>query len=536
MVFITFFGFSAIAAAAGEIKDPVRTVPRAIFASMVVVTLLYSLVVLVVVAAGLNEYTEAAMGQAAKRFLGSVGGLIIVAGALFSMISASNASILAGSRVMLAMARTGHLPPGFASVSPATRTPIVALIIVGVTTMLFTTSLSLEELAHFADSLLLTVLILVNVALILHRRMYPEMGRPFRVPLVPLLPGLGALANLYLLAQLVHHLGPVAMAGTCVLFGVLGFFAWKGMEPAEAALPGAPSRVALERSAADVQRPFRVLVALANPANVPPLVALASLIAKERNGQLIALRVALVPEQTPPRLADPYVEREQEILQRAHAISLAYDVPVTSLIRVGHNAARAILETSSERDCDLILLGWKGYTTTARRILGEVVDAVVHHARADVMLVKQIGPNPPRSFLLPTAGGEHARCAQEYVAAIARSCAGSLTICTVVRPDASEKEITEADQLLEEAEKAAKKQGVADVSTRIVYHHTVVGGVLQQSHDYDAVVVGAAGGSPYSQMLFGAIPERLARQCPKTVILVKKYTPVKSLVERVIRE
>ncbi len=45
------------------------------------------------------------------------------------------------------------------------------------------------------------------------------------------------------------------------------------------------------------------------------------------------------------------------MLERADAISLDYDVPVTSLVRVGHNAARAILETSSERDCHLIVLG-----------------------------------------------------------------------------------------------------------------------------------------------------------------------------------
>ena len=88
MVFITFFGFSAIAASAGEVKDPVRTIPRAIFLSMGMVTLLYTPAVLVMVAAGLTEYTEAAMGTAARQFLGSIGGMIIVAGALFSMLSA----------------------------------------------------------------------------------------------------------------------------------------------------------------------------------------------------------------------------------------------------------------------------------------------------------------------------------------------------------------------------------------------------------------------------------------------------------------
>ena len=79
MVFITFFGFSAIAASAGEVKDPVKTIPRAIFWSMGIVTVLYTLVVLTVLGAGLTEYDEAAMGRAAELFLGPVGGAVIAA-------------------------------------------------------------------------------------------------------------------------------------------------------------------------------------------------------------------------------------------------------------------------------------------------------------------------------------------------------------------------------------------------------------------------------------------------------------------------
>ena len=56
LVFVTFFGFSAIAAAAGEVRNPTRTVPRAIFLSMGIVTALYVLVILVIIAADLTEY------------------------------------------------------------------------------------------------------------------------------------------------------------------------------------------------------------------------------------------------------------------------------------------------------------------------------------------------------------------------------------------------------------------------------------------------------------------------------------------------
>lgn len=536
MVFITFFGFSAIAASAGEVKNPIKTIPRAIFISMAIVTVLYSLVVLVVIAAGLTEYTEAAMGAAAKKFLGSVGGFVIVAGALFSMISASNASIMAGSRVMLSMARLGHFPAGFGTVNPQTRTPIVALTLVGGTILIFTISLPLEDLAHFADTVLLTALILVNLALIFHRRKYPDIQRPFRVPLVPLLPALGIAANLYLLGQLVVHPVPLSMALTCIVLGLAGFTVWKGMQPEEIALPGAPSRVVLERSASAGGNRFRVLVALANPANVPQLIELAARIARDRGGEILALRVAVVPEQLPPRREAPYVERERRMLEQAHAAALNYDVPVTSLIRVGHNAARAVLETARERDCDLIILGWKGYTSTTKKILGEVVDAVASHARADVMLVKQTDRKPLRRFLLPTAGGEHARCAEDYVASILRTAGGSVTACSVVRPDASEKDVDEARRRLSEAVSRIRKRNELQTDSKLIRHKSVSVGVIEEAEDYDAVVVGAAGGSIYPQILFGNIPETIAKRCPRTVILVKRHDPVKALMGRVVSE
>ncbi len=536
MVFITFFGFSAIAASAGEVKDAARTIPRAIFISMGLVTVLYALVVMVVIAAGLSEYTEAAMGTAARQFLGSVGGFVIVAGALFSMISASNASIMAGSRVMLSMARLGHLPAGFGAVSRRTRTPIVSLVTVGGAILLFAISLGLEDLAHFADTVLLVALIMVNLALIVHRWKFPEIKRPFRVPLVPLLPALGILANLYLLLQILQHPIPLVLALACLVMGMAAFLAWKGFEPLEVALPGAPSRVALERSASAGNGRFRVLVPLANPANVPQLIELAAAIAKDRGGEIVALRVAVVPEQLPPSREDPYIQRETQILEMAHAAALKFDVPVTSLIRVGHNAARAILETSRERDCGLIILGWKGYTSTTKKILGEVVDAVANHARADVMLVKQIDHKPLRKFLLPTAGGEHAQCAEEYVASLLRVLGGSVMLCSVARPDAAEAEIAAAQQRLSDAESRVAEQNELDVETKLIRHKSVSVGVIEESKDYDAVVVGAAGGSIYPQILFGSIPETIAKRAGRPVILVKRHHPVKALLGRVIGE
>ena len=226
MVFITFFGFSAIAASAGEIKSPTRTIPRAIFWSMGIVSILYIAVVLVVVVAGLSVYDEHAMGIAAERFLGPVGQKVIVGGAIFSMLSAANASVMAGSRVLFTMSRYQHLPARLSYVSPRFNTPTTAVSVTGGLIGIFLLLFNLENLAHYADAVLLVALSVVNLALILHRRRYPELERPFKVPLVPLLPALGIIANLYLIMiQLGAHPLPF-LAGLSTLLVGWALFLW----------------------------------------------------------------------------------------------------------------------------------------------------------------------------------------------------------------------------------------------------------------------------------------------------------------------
>ena len=536
LVFITFFGFSAIAASAGEVKDPTRTIPRAIFLSMGIVTILYALVVLVVVSANLSEYSESAMGNAARKFLGPIGGMVIVGGALFSMVSASNASIMAGSRVALSMSQLGHLPREIGTINAQTRTPVVSLLLVGGGIAAFAMLLPLEGLAHFADCVLLIALILVNVALIQHRRKFPDLERPFRVPLVPLLPALGILANLYLLAQIVQqgHLQPALLAVLSLVLGFLGFLTWKGTQAEAVALPGSPSRLALERSAGS-EGQYRVLVPVANPMNVAQLIDLAAAVAGPRKGEIIALRVLEVPEQLPPSIEETTVERERQILESARQRALEHGIPISSQVRIGHSAARAILETSRERDCDLIVLGWKGYTTTARRILGEVTDDVVNHARADIMLVKLTGNGEPlRNLLLPSAGGEHATRAEEYAGLLMGAHGGSLTLCSIVSPTDPEERVESETERLEEAREDLPQRD--RVQCKVVRHRSVAEGILEEAEGYDAVVVGATRDSFTSQILFGSIPETVARNSPRPVIVIKRHHAVKALVGRVMSE
>jgi amino acid transporter len=538
LVFITFFGFSAIAASAGEVKNPVVNIPKAIFWSVGIVTVLYTGVVIVIIAANLSEYTEAAMGIAAQKFLGGIGGMVIIAGAIFSMVSASNASIMAGSRVALSMSTLGHLPKEVGLVNERTKTPIIAVFLVGGLILIFTMALPLEDLAHFADTVLLFALIMVNIALIVHRRKYPDIERPFKVPLVPVLPVMGILANGYLLFLLTHHVLPLCIAIAALILGFLGFLAWKGAQSETAAIPGAPSKLAVETHASDEDaRSRRILVPIANPATFPTLIKLASYLAKEQDAMLIILRVMTVPQLMPLDYSFDGIKDEQEVLNEAQNEALKYGVSVSSVLRIGHDAARAILETAKEKNCELILLGWKGYSTSTDKILGRTTDAVVTHAKRDIMLVKLAGGRPIQRMLLPTAGGMHAQVAELYAASLIHALEGELTVCRVVpSKEIPESELNIHKAELEEARKRILEFNGVQTEAKLIYNNSIVKGIKEASKKYDTVVVGATRDSFYQQILFGSIPENLAKILKTNMIVIKHHSHVRALWGKVISE
>ena len=540
LVFVTFFGFSAIAASAGEIKNPVKTIPRSIFLSMGIVTVLYIFVILVIIAANLTEYNEAAMGKAAELFLGGIGGLVIVGGGLFSMVSATNASIMAGSRVSFAMSQLGHLPKVFSNISQTTKTPIVSLALISAAILAFLLGLSLTGTANFANAVLLIALIMVNAALIKHRRKYPNIARPFRVPLVPLLPILGILSNLYLLLQSSWELWtlggifgnaessgliPVISAVGLLGLGFIGFVIFKGIKEEEIEDEFAESSD-IHSSQIPQKVGYRVIVTLSNPANLPQLLTMANAIAGERGGgEVIGLRIALVPEQISPNRdfisKQSYVTQERPILEMANRFAEENNIPFKSQIEVGHDAAHTIINSARELEADLIIMGWKGFTTTSEKILGEVADGVVSNTPTDLMLVKLVAGNRLENWLLPTAGGKHAIAAEEYAASLVRSNDGSLTLCSVVSPNASKSFLEGTKEILKKAVERVSKTNGINVQSKIIENESINRGILAESNNYDAIMLGATE-HRFKKILFGSIPEVIAKESLKTVVLVKK--------------
>ncbi|RMG58496.1 MAG: amino acid permease [Gammaproteobacteria bacterium] len=115
--FLSYMGFGLVTNASEHMKDPERTVPRAIYLSIAIVTVIYVLVTMVALGnLPLDELIKAqdfALAEAAKPFLGQGGYLLVTWGALFSIASALNATLYGGANVAYALARDGVLPATF---------------------------------------------------------------------------------------------------------------------------------------------------------------------------------------------------------------------------------------------------------------------------------------------------------------------------------------------------------------------------------------------------------------------------------------
>lgn len=551
LAFITFFGFSAIAASAGEIIEPRKTVPRAIAASMVTVTVLYALVIVAMVNAPVAPEVlaegETAMGQVAASFLGPWGRLLIVAGAVFSMVSASNASILAASGIGSLMGRQGHAPRRFVRIHPQYRTPfwsvttatatIVALIFVFIT--LFsehgiagTHFLGLGPLTGFATFNLLVPLAVVNVTLIYSRRNYPDLERGFRMPLVPALPIVGVLANL----ALVSNLPPMGVAvGIALTLGLLVvYFVWGGAPHVEELVEEVvsprrtpePDRAATaaggegETERAEADR-FRILVAVALPARAVAYVRLAEVLAREHEGTPIVqvLNVTHIPDQTPNEMVYK-TARSQAALIETRLAEADLDVEYTVEGHICQDVAFDILQTARNDGADRILMG---YPEEHR----DIAETVEYEAPCGVFFTSDVNVIDDLSTInVGAGGGPHHTALLPLVNRLGEQ--GSEIHVISVDPRAGGTAET-VDQTM------AALSRVESIQVHNVTADTVADGLVSVAGDNGGLLlIGATRDRRLRRWVFGSTPDRvtaLARAADVPVLIYASSRGVSGRIE-----
>ncbi|MFL5403406.1 MAG: amino acid permease [Gemmatimonadales bacterium] len=205
LIFFAYIGFDVVSTAAQEAKNPQKDMPKGILGSLVICTILYVLVSLTLT--GLVRYDTLNVPHPVAYAIEQVQQLswlrpFITLGAVLGLGSVVLVMLLGQSRVFYSMSRDGLLGPWAGKVHPKYRTPYLSTIYVGIIVALITGTFPIQILGELVNIGTLLAFVLVCLGVWILRRKRPDLDRPFRTPLVPLVPILGVLSCAGLMATL----------------------------------------------------------------------------------------------------------------------------------------------------------------------------------------------------------------------------------------------------------------------------------------------------------------------------------------------
>ena len=441
LVFVSFLGYAKIATVAEELKNPGRNLPIAVIGSVAIVTVIYA--ILVTMMLGVVPWPElsqdAPVAQAARvafpESIGPVTGVagiaagVMTVGALLATASSANASILASARINFAMGRDKIVTNWLNEIHPNYATPYRSILVTGGLIIVFIALLGqeIEVLAKAASVLHLIVYALMNVGLIVFREAdTPEYDPDFTVPLYPITPILGAILSLGLVAFMDGI--EIALSAGFVVVAVAWYFLYaRGKTDKQGVLGGwilsrsedlPDAAVSAATSVQPEGDDYRVMVPLSNPATEQHLITLASAIASQHDGTVVAVNIANVPDQTSLEAARDRGAHDAagDLLERAQTDAETFGVDVETHVVLSHRTFEEIFDAARTYGADVTVMGWGEDAHGSPGRAESAIDELAYSLPCDFLVFRDRGFDPSR-LLVPTAGGPDS----ELSAAVART-------------------------------------------------------------------------------------------------------------------
>lgn len=539
LTFIAFEGYDLIATVSEEVKDPRRTIPKAILYSLGITMFVYLSVVFVSLAAVpvteglqswqlLGKYGETGIIKAAEGFMPAFGVFLILAGGLFATLSALNATILASSRVAFSMGRDWMLPNSLSQIHPVRKTPVVAITITGALFLISAVFLPIETLGNASSLLFLLTFSMVNIALIMYRRRSVELP-PFHVPFFPLTPLLGVGSCLGLsIYQLYNEPIAWAIATVWIVIG-LGTFAFVFARRASIAdvprVIESPELLTLKKT-----KGYKVLLPLANPDRVDSLIGMAANIARASTGEVLALSVVNLPNVTAYSVdQETLLAESQLVINKAQQSALARNISFSSLLTIGRSAADEIVQTARDNYCNLILMGYK---KDEDPLENSIIHRVISHQPCDVAILKSDkGYTGSFQRILAPIGGKDINDGLKVrlIHSVYQSTGCEVTLMTIVAPGGNRKQAEAA------LERQARLYQIPNLELVIEESEQIADAIISRAAQHDLLVLGMREDAWLQSFFFGTVAQQVAGQVECPTLLVKARATEKSGFRRLLK-
>jgi nucleotide-binding universal stress UspA family protein len=498
--------------------------------SLIVVIIIYVAIVAIVIGAiqgiespgtswkMIGSHGELAMVEAARKFMGPLGFIIMIVGGLVSTVSALNATIFSSSRVSFAMGRDGTLPESLGKINKVRRTPSNAIALSGLILIVMAVALPIEDVAASASIMFLMLFSFANISLITLRRKMPYLQRGFVVPFVPILPIVATCFNIALAVYLFQD-SPVSwyIAIAWIEFGLIGYYFTRGKEEISD-LEKIEKMVGVAKR--DTGKEYHVLVPIANPNNTE-LIDFASSVTKHRDGDMILLNIAAIPDTIPIQNVDyDFVNRRAKIAEELSEYSTkTHNVITRARVVVSHKIRDTILETVNKEKADITFLGWSDKPPRSRILFGYNIDDIIQYAKSDVVILKGPIKGDVNNILVLPGFHHHGDRVAELSAYMARDKNAKVVILGLVTPDKTETGVkTETRHFAD----ITRSFGV-EVEELVIKTKRPVQKIIKLSKDYDFMLIGAGERWKLLRYAFGPIPDSVARKLEIPFLLLRAY-------------
>ena len=550
--FIALQGFSLVATIAGEIKNPRRTIPRAMFLSLAGALAIYLPLLFVVAAVGVpadqpgmkitdlaKSHPETLIATAASNFMGPAGYWLVMAAAILSTLTALHACLLAASRVVLAMAVDRTLPRPLARLHSRRHTPAAGVVVsAAIVIIVLAVVPSLGAAGAAASLIFLISYALTHGTCILVRRRGGGRTDAFRTPLFPAVPVIGGLACL---ALAIFQGIAVPSAGIIVLIWLAAgalLYGWRFARRAEAidafSLARHPELLQLRG-----RRPL-VLTPVANPQTAASMVGLAHALAPRRIGRVLLLTVVRPPksasdtdtntgtEDSAKRPASDAAEEldkpsplksAQDVLGEALTAALSAGRAPQALMCVADDPWDEIGRVAHIHNCEVLLLGLSRLTDDSRYL---ALENLISAVDCDVVILRA----PPdwrvdqaKRILVPIGGrSDHYRLRARLLGSLCRTGEREVVFVRVLPealPPAERRSAQEALELL------AAEEVPDQARAELAHGDDVAGTLIERAGECDLVILGVLRRGPH-QKAISAVARRVIAETSCPVIMISR--------------
>lgn len=542
LTFIAFEGYDLIATISEEVREPRKTIPKAILYSLGITIIIYILVVFVSLGAVtpaenlpvwklLGKYKEIGIIRAAQSFMPKFGVVLIIGGGLFATLSALNATIMASSRVAFSMGRDWMLPNKLSRIHSIKKTPVMSIVVSGVIFIAAAVILPLETIGVASSLLFLITFSLVNIALIIYRKRSPANPAPFRVPFFPLTPLLGIITSVGITVyQLFTQTLAFGLALGWIAVGLLAYAMLFSKRVRIADVPKiieSPELLTLKRT-----QKYKILVPLANPERIEPLIHIAGGIARASQGEIISLNVIEMPSITEYEEAEPFLKEAQIVLNKAQKTAFDQNISFSSLTKIARSVAPEIVRVAQENLCQLILMGYKKEKDPLENSL---IHYVISHQPCDVAILKSVSPfkRPLKRILIPIGGKEfHDQLKVRLVHCLYGQERPEVTLLTVVPPGCSRIQRRRAEEALKRARNIFH---IPEADLVIDENDQIADAVTDRAKECDLLILGMREEPRFRSFFFGTLAQQIAGQVRCPTLLTKAKSRYKSSLKRILR-